>query len=82
MRTFLGLFGAIIGALFGFFLVGSAAGDLYQTVGQFESPDQAGDAHAYIFISITLAMMLFGYFVGLFIGGRIAQHNWDDVEEV
>ncbi len=82
MRTFLGLFGAIIGAVFGFFLLGQAVADLYMGMNDFTNPDDAGDAHAVIFVTMTLSLLAFGYAVGFYVGGKLDREDWSDVEEL
>lgn len=78
MRVFLGLLGASIGVIAGFYFIGSALGDMYQAQARFSSPDEAGNAHMAIFAGTTVVLMLVGYFIGYFIGWRIEQADLDE----
>jgi len=77
MKVFLGLLGAVIGALAGLFYFGSLAGDLYTRSLEFQSPDQAGDMHSLTFLLVTFATMMIGYFIGWFAGLYIDRKDRD-----
>ena len=68
MKIFLALLGAVIGALVGVFYLGSLAADIYTRSVDFQSPTQAGDAHAMTFLITTFLAMMLGYFIGWFSG--------------
>ncbi len=68
MKIFLALLGAVIGALVGVFYLGSLAADIYTRSVDFQSPTQAGDAHAMAFLVTTFLAMMLGYFIGWFSG--------------
>ena len=78
MRIFLGLLGASLGVIAGFYFVGSALGDLYLAEASFRSPDEAGNAHMAIFAGTTVVMMLLGYFIGYFVGWRMDREDRQD----
>ena len=77
MRVFLGLLGAVIGAIAGIFFLGSLVGDTYTQMTDFQSPDQAGDAHSMSYLATTFVTMMIGYFIGWFIGRMIEQSDRD-----
>jgi len=75
MRVILGLLGAVIGILAGFYFLGPMAGHYYTSVNEFNSPDQAGNAHETIFVGTILAAMLAGYVLGWVIGRFITEND-------
>lgn len=77
MRVFLGLLGAILGAVAGLLFLGSFVGDLYIQSTDFQSPDQAGEAHSMSFLVTTFVTMMLGYFIGWFIGRLIERADRD-----
>lgn len=77
MRVFLGLLGAIIGALAGVFFLGPLAGDLYVQSLEIQDPVQIDDAHGTAFLGTTLGLMLVGYFIGLVSGWLVERADRD-----
>ena len=75
MRVFLGIFGALIGIIVGFYFLGPWAGAYYTSINEYQSPDQAGDAHDTIFIGSILACMLVGYVIGWLVGKQMTDRD-------
>ena len=74
MKPYLGLIGAILGALVAIFYLGSMVSDLYITNRTFESPEDVNTHHSTIYlvtivVSIALGWVIARIFGWLFIRG-------------
>lgn len=68
MKSFLGLIGAVIGALVAVFYLGSFAGDTYMSTQTFESPEDAMTYHSTIYLITIVIAVTIGWALGRLVG--------------
>ena len=71
MKIILGFLGAVIGAAAGILYLAPMVSNWAQSTQTFSSPDEAMNLHNMVYLATGFLVLVFGWFLGLGIGGII-----------
>ncbi|MGI9407470.1 MAG: hypothetical protein ACR2O4_13950 [Hyphomicrobiaceae bacterium] len=69
MKVLFGVIGAFLCAVLAVLLFGHWIADSYMNASEFQSPDEAGETHSTVYLTVVFVSLIVGYLIGRFIGG-------------